>query len=134
MMTFDKIATAFLQENGFEVLRCASDEEAIEKAEELKNGSINYPVHYSGSNTSGEKAYEEFYTETESVDLNRLKALGIVTGKEIPDKERVKVLFDELNNVFKKEETTKKEVIAIMKAYLPNFEHIETGKSLDSKM
>ena len=134
MMTFDKIATAFLQENGFEVLECASDEEAIDKAEDLKKGSHRYPVHYSDSNTSGEKDYEEFYTETESLDLNRLKALGIVTGKENPDKERVKVLFDELNNVFKKEETTKKEVIAIMKAYLPNFEHIETGKSLDSKM
>lgn len=134
MMTFDKIATTFLQENGFEVLECASDEEAIEKAEELKNGSINYPVHYSGSNTSGEKAYEEFYTETESVDLNRLKALGIVTGKEIPDKDRVKELFKKLNAAFEKEETTKEEVIAIMKAYLPNFKHIETGKSLDSKM
>lgn len=134
MMTFDKIATAFLQENGFDVIECSSDEEAIEKAEELKNGSTNYPVHYSGSNTSGEKAYEEFYTETESVDLNRLKALGIVTGKEIPDKERVKDLFKKLNAAFEKEETTKEEVIAIMKAYLPNFEHIETGKSLDSKM
>lgn len=133
MMTFDKIATAFLLENGFEVLECASDEEAIEKAEELKNGSIKYPVHYSGSNTSGEKAYEEFYTETESVDLNRLKALGIVTGKEIPDKEKVKDLFKKLNAAFENE-TTKEEVIAIMKAYLPNFEHIETGKSLDSKM
>lgn len=134
MMTFDKIATAFLLENGFEVLECASDEEAIEKTEELKNGSIKYPVHYSNSNTSGEKAYEEFYTDTEIVDLNRLKALGIVTGKEIPDKERIKELFKKLNAAFEKEETTKEEVIAIMKAYLPNFEHIETGKSLDSKM
>ena len=134
MMTFDKIATAFLQENGFDVLECSSDEEAIDKAEDLKKGSHRYPVHYSGSNTSGEKAYEEFYTDTESVDLNRLKALGIVTGKEIPDKERVKELFKKLNAAFEKEETTKEEVIAIMKAYLPNFEHIETGKSLDSKM
>lgn len=134
MMTFDKIATAFLEENGFKVLECASDEEAIEKAEELKNGSLKYPVHYSGSDTSGEKAYEEFYTEQESVDLDRLKALGVVTDKEIPDKDKVKVLFDELTSVFEKEETTKEEVIAIMKAYLPNFEHIETGRSLDSKM
>lgn len=134
MMTFDKIATAFLQENGFDVLECSSDEEAIDKAEDLKKGSHRYPVRYSGSNTSGEKAYEEFYTDTESVDLNRLKALGIVTGKEIPDKERVKELFKKLNAAFEKEETTKEEVIAIMKAYLPNFEHIETGKSLDSKM
>lgn len=134
MMTFDKIATAFLEENGFEVFECDSDEEAIDKSEDLKNGSHKYPVHYSGSNTSGEKAYEEFYTDEESVDLNRLKALGIVTDKEIPDKEKVRVLFEKLNNAFRKEETSKEEIISIMKEYLPNFEHIETGKSLDSKM
>ena len=134
MMTFDKIATAFLKENGFEVLECSSDEEAIEKAEDLKKGSLKYPVHYSGSDTSGEKSYEEFYTDSESVDLKRLKALGVVTDKDIPDKHKVEILFNELKSVFEKEETTKEEVISIMKAYLPNFEHIETGKSLDSKM
>lgn len=134
MMTFDKIATALLQEQGYKVLLCDSDEEAIDKAEILKAGGSFYPVHYSRSNTSGEKAYEEFYTEDESVDLNRMKTLGIVTNKEIPDKEKVRVLFEELNRVFDREVTTKEEVISIMKAYLPNFEHIETGKSLDSKM
>lgn len=133
MMTFDKIATAFLQENGFKVLECDSDEEAIDKAERLKQGSNQYPVHYSGSNTSGEKAYEEFYTDEETADLNRLKALGIVTGKEIPDKNKVDNLFVKLNAAFDSE-TSKEEIVAIMKEYLPNFEHIETGKSLDSKM
>lgn len=133
MMTFDKIATAFLQENGFEILQCDSDEEAIDKAEELKLGSNQYPVHYSGSNTSGEKAYEEFYTDEEIADLNRLKALGIVTGKEIPNKNKVDELFVKLNAAFDSE-TSKEEIVAIMKEYLPNFEHIETGKSLDSKM
>lgn len=133
MMTFDKIATAFLNENGFEVLECDSDEEAIEKAEDLKNGSLKYPVHYSKSNTSGEKAYEEFYTDEENIDLNRLKALGIVTGKKIPDKERIEILFAKLNKAFINE-TSKEEIVAILKEYLPNFEHIETGKSLDSKM
>lgn len=134
MMTFDKIATALLKEHGYEVLKCDNDEEAIDKAKDLKYGSEKYPVHYSRSNTSGEKAYEEFYTENESVDFERLKALGIVTKKEIPDKARVKVLFEKLNAAFEQEETTKEEVISIMKDYLPNFEHIETGKSLDSKM
>ena len=133
MMTFDQIATAFLEENGFEVLECDSDEEAIDKAEELKQGSNKYPVHYSRSNTSGEKAYEEFYTDEETADLDRLKALGIVTGKAIPNKEKVEELFNRLNAAFGKE-TTKEEIVAIMKDYLPNFEHIETGKSLDSKM
>lgn len=134
MMTFDKIAVALLHEHGYEVLECDSDEEAIDKATDLKNGSRKYPVHFSGSNTSGEKAYEEFYTDEENVDFDRLHALGVVTDKEIPDKDKVEVLFGELTKAFEKEESTKEEIIAIMKGYLPNFEHIETGKSLDSKM
>lgn len=134
MITFDHIAAALLQEHGYEVLYCGSDEEAIEKSEDLRRGSLLYPVHFSASNTSGEKAYEEFYIESESVDLCRMKALGIVTGKQIPDKERIRVLFDQLSSAFKRETTTKEEIISIMKNYLPNFEHIETGKSLDSKM
>lgn len=133
MMTFDKIATAFLKENGFEVLECASDAEAIDKAEDLKKGSSKYPVHFSGSNTSGEKAYEEFYTDEETADLTRLKALGIVTGKDIPDKNKLDDLFVKLNAAFDSE-TSKEEIVEIIKEYLPNFEHIETGKSLDSKM
>lgn len=134
MMTFDKIATAFLKEHGFDILECASDEQAIELSEELKHGSLKYPVHYSRSNTSGEKPYEEFYTDTEIADLHRFNALGVVTGKAIPNKEKVKQLFEKLNDSFNQGETTKEEVISIMKEYLPNFEHIETGKSLDSKM
>lgn len=134
MMTFDKIAVALLQEHGYEVLECDSDEAAIDKAVDLKNGSRKYPVHFSGSNTSGEKSYEEFYTDEENVDFDRLHALGVVTDKEIPDKDKVEVLFEELTKAFEKEESTKEEIIAIMKGYLPNFEHIETGKSLDSKM
>ena len=133
MMTFDKIASAFLEENGFEVLECESDEEAIDKSDDLKNGSTKYPVHYSKSNTSGEKAYEEFYTDEETVDLDRLKALGIVTGKEIPNIEKIDSLFVRLNAAFEFE-TSKEEIVEIIKDYLPNFEHIETGKSLDSKM
>lgn len=134
MMTFDKIATAFLKEHGYEVLLCENDADAIEKAVELRNGSKFYPVHFSASNTSGEKAYEEFYTDAESVDLNRFQALGIVTEKEIPDVTKIEVLFKQLNDVFNREETTKDEVVSILANYLPNFEHIETGKSLDSKM
>lgn len=134
MMTFDRIATAFLEAHGYEVLPCQSDEEAIAKAASLKNGSRLYPVHYSASNTSGEKAYEEFYTDKESVDLMRLKALGVVTGKRIPDVRKLDALFAQLNAAFDKASTTKEEVVSILADYLPDFEHIETGKSLDSKM
>lgn len=134
MMRFDTIATNLLHEHGFEVLECASDEEAINKAEALKEGSNLYPVHYSGSDTSGEKPYEEFFTDEESVDMERLQALGVITGKQVTDKKKVEVLFDKLSAEFAKEETSKETIIKIMQEYLPNFEHIETGKSLDSKM
>ena len=134
MMTFDQRATELLQEHGYEVLECESDAEAIDRSQDLKNGSNLYPVHYSGSNTSGEKAFEEFYTDSENVDLKRMKTLGVVVDKALPDSEKIKVLFDKLTKEFEKAEPTKTEVISVIKEYLPNFEHIETGKSLDSKM
>ncbi len=134
MMTFDAIATALLREYGYEVLQCDSDEEAIEKAEALREGSRCYPVHYSGSNTSGEKAFEEFYTDQETVDMVRFSSLGVITGKEMPDADKVDAVLKELNAAFEKPDLQKEEVVEIIKRYLPNFEHIEKGKSLDSKM
>lgn len=134
MITFDAIATALLSEYGYEVLECASDEEAIDKAQELKGGNRKYPVHYSGSNTSGEKAFEEFYTKKENVDMERFESLGVITDKEMPDIEKVKVVMLKLDDAFKKVDLTKDEIVQIIKNYLPNFDHIEKGKSLDSKM
>lgn len=134
MMTFDQIATNLLRENGYDVLECSSDDEAIEKSEELKKGGKLYPVHYSTSNTSGEKAFEEFYTDGEVTDQTRLNALGVITDKMIPDQKKIHILFEKFENLFSKDNVSKDEVIDIIKEYLPNFEHIETGKSLDTKM
>lgn len=134
MMTFDAIATELLHVHGYQVLECVSDEEAIEKAELLRQGSLEYPVHYSASNTSGEKAFEEFYTDTECVDMDRFQSLGIVTEKEVVDAQKITVLFKELENAFLKETVTKEEIVKIIGQYLPDFEHIEKGKSLDYKM
>jgi len=134
MMTFDAIGTELLKAHGYEILECASDEEAIDKAEDLRNGSNLYPVHYAVSDTSGEKPFEEFVTDTETTDMDRFSSLGVITGKRIPDRIRVDVLLRDLKVAFEKETITKEEIVNIMKNYLPNFEHIETGKSLDSKM
>ena len=134
MMTFDAIGTALLHEFGYEVLECATDEEAINRSEDLKYGSRYYPVHYAASDTSGEKPFEEFVTETETADMDRFLSLGVITGKSIPVKAKVEQLFAELVLAFNREETTKKEIIRIMQEYLPDFKHIETGKNLDNKM
>lgn len=134
MMTFDRIATEVLQEHGFEVLECHSDEEAIERSADLNSGSRKYPVHYSESDTSGEKDYEEFFTSQEVVDNDRMKALGIIIDKPVPEREPLMQLLEKLNDFFKKEDTSKEAIVKIIQEYLPNFNHIEKGKSLDSKM
>jgi FlaA1/EpsC-like NDP-sugar epimerase len=150
MMSFDKIAVALLKEYGYEAVECGSDEEALELADKLKfesqtsgcvsekcegskDGKPRYPVHFSKSDTSGEKEFEEFYTDDESVDMTRLTSLGVVVGKEIPDKVRIEKLYSRLDEAFSRE-TDKEEIVAVLSEYLPNFHHIETGKSLDSKM
>lgn len=134
MMTFDGIARELLKVFDYEVLECGSDAEAIERAEDLKKGSRKYPVHFSVSDTSGEKEYEEFVTNTETADRERFMSLGVITGKEVPDLEKLDRLFEDLYKVFDQEKPAKEEVVKVMQAYLPNFAHIETGKSLDSKM
>lgn len=134
MMTFDKMASELLHEHGYEVIECDSDEEAIERAFDLKKGEKFYPVYYSRSDTSGEKDFEEFFTENETVDMDRLQSLGVITGKSLPDKNKINILFDRLESAFENLEVSKEEIVKIIKEYLPDFCHIETGKSLDSKM
>ena len=134
MMSFDEIARKLLEVHGYEVLLCDSDEEAIDKAEDLKNGSEKYPVHFDVSDTSGEKEYEEFFTDEEDVAMERFSSLGVVINKTIPDTDKIDTLFEKLNKAFIQENVEKEEIVSIMKEYLPNFEHIEKGKSLDSKM
>ena len=134
MMSFDAIAEKLIMERGYDILYCSSDEEAIEKATELWNGSQRYPVHFSPSDTSGEKPYEEFYIEGESLDSERFSSLGVITEKPLPDRSKVDYLFENLEHIFNKDNYTKEEIVKELESYLPTFHHIETGKSLDSKM
>lgn len=133
MTTFDKIAEDLLNTMGYEVDYCSSDEEAIEKSKSWGEGEP-YPVYFSKSDTSGEKAFEEFYVEGETVDLKSFKSLGVITEKAIPDRDKVTELIDTLGAVFERENCTKADIVKILGEYLPNFEHIETGRNLDGKM
>lgn len=134
MKSFDDIARDLLHEYGYEVLECTSDQEAIEESKKLQSGSKKYPVHFSESDTSGEKEYEEFYTDEEMVDFSRFMALGVIKNKEIPSRNKIDKIIKELTKLFEKEEYPKGDITKILSEYLPNFKHIETGKSLDLKM
>lgn len=134
MMTFDQIAKDLLMEYGYHVKECSSDEEAVSEACKLLEGGKEYPVHFESSDTSGEKAYEEFYTDEETIDENRFASLGVITNKPMPDKEKLDTLLQTLEVLFEKDGVQKSEIISALSIYLPNFSHIETGKSLDNKM
>ena len=133
MSTFNRIAEELLTSMGYEIDYCASDDEAIAKSHEWQDG-MAYPVYFSKSDTSGEKAFEEFYVEGENVDMDTFASLGVIKDKDIPDKGKVLALIDALDNAFEQEDCTKADIVKMISAYLPNFEHIETGKSLDGKM
>ena len=89
---------------------------------------------YFKSDTTGEKAYEEFYIPGECINMNRFMALGVVeetTRRPMPE---VNAFFEKLENLFAREDFTKAQVVEAIKEFIPNFEHEEKGKNLDQKM
>lgn len=132
--TFSAIATDLLGAMGYRAVECGSETEAIAMSARLGDSDKEYPVYYSGSNTTGEKPYEEFFTEAEATDMARHQALGVVTGVQPRPMGEIDTLFETLTAAFAKPDTTKAEVVAIMKDFLHNFEHEEKGLYLDSKM
>jgi hypothetical protein len=157
MIPFDRIALDLLKELGLEADICKTEEEAKEKAirrrsEEAKgrpgeetlhrslapslshSSAKNWPVFFFGSDTSGEKSFEEFYTEHEVLDNESFINLGVVKNSKKRSIEEIDSIFDQLRQLFESKEVTKAAIVDILKVYLPNFDHIETGKGLDSKM
>jgi FlaA1/EpsC-like NDP-sugar epimerase len=131
VMTFSNIATKLLSKLGYSIDVCQSETEAINNSTKIDN---KYPVFYSGSDTTGEKPYEEFYTQKEEVDLARHLALGVVINLQPRPISEIEELLVKLDNAFSEEITTKESIVKIMKDFLVNFYHKEIGKTLDSKM
>jgi FlaA1/EpsC-like NDP-sugar epimerase len=141
MIPFDQIALDLLNELGFTPDICKSEEEAKEKTrrgrgDEGTRGRTTtaYPIYFFGSDTSGEKAFEEFFTETELLDNDSFINLGVVKNSKKRSIEEIDAIFDQFHTLFESKNVTKSAIVDILKEYLPNFEHLETGKGLDSKM
>jgi hypothetical protein len=134
MIPFDQIAIDLLHTMGLEPDICATEEEAVHKALSLNETSTSYPVYFFGSDTSGEKAFEEFFTENEILDMDSFINLGVVKNSKKRSIHEIDDIFMRLRILFASQQVTKAAIVDILKQYLPNFEHIETGKGLDSKM
>ena len=151
MMTFSEIAIAFLREHGFEPVECATEEDARAFFDNCHSSlvtlhslpshsslvtrhSSSYPVYFFTSDTSGEKAYEEFYTLGEDVDLKTYESLGVIKNAPRRPIEEIRQVIGLLKETLGRPGITKAEIVQVLSRLIPGFDHIETGKSLDSKM
>ncbi len=131
---FSDIGTALLKSIGYDPDYCESEQEAREKAHKLNGQYSKYPVYYFATDTSGEKAFEEFYTASERKDLNRFQALGVIRNIPRTTFSDLAVMFKKLENLFLKDDLTKREIVELLQDFIPNFSHIEKEKNLDQKM
>ena len=133
MLTFSSICDDFLKAEGLRKMECRDDAEARLFASRMPYGSGTCPVVYSGSDTTGEKAFEEFYVPGESTDMGRFHALGVIEAGAHRPMEEVEAFFEELETLFRGN-FTKEDVVAAIRGFVPNFEHEEKGRNLDEKM
>ena len=127
---FKDIALDFLKNNGFEPELVQSEKEA--KEFDFDKNPTKYPIYFFKTDTSGEKAYEEFYTEEEDYEINKYDSLGFINTPEI--KISFEGVVSDFENVFNNHNSEKSDIVTIIKKYVPDFMHIETGKHLDQKM
>lgn len=134
MITFSSICDRFLESLGYKKEECATDDEAKKFAAEMPEDSKIYPVVYFKSDTTGEKDYEEFYVPGEKLNMTRFSSLGVIEEVGSRPMQELDTFFAELEKIFTEPDFTKEEVVAAIKRFIPNFEHIERGKNLDQKM
>lgn len=134
MLTFSAICDDFVKAEGFTKVECSDDSEAKHYAANMNYESDSYPVVYFKSDTTGEKAYEEFYIPGEKIDMGRFIALGVIEETAHRSMSEINHFFDELEDIFASPEFTKAQIVESIKRFIPNFEHEERGKNLDQKM
>ena len=134
MLSFSSICDEFVKSEGFAKKECTNDAEAKQYAAKMGYDSDTYPVVYFKSDTTGEKAYEEFYVPGEKIDMQRFQALGVVEENLRRPMSEVNAFFEKLEAIFHQDDFTKAQVVEAIKEFIPNFEHEEKGKNLDQKM
>ena len=134
MLTFSSICDQFVKAIGCEKVECEGDEEAKKMAAEMSYDTKDYPVVYFKSDTTGEKAFEEFYIPGEAIDMDRFRGIGVIEETEHRSLVEVEEFFRELQMIFDNPAFTKEEVVAAIGRFIPNFSHEEKGKNLDQKM
>lgn len=133
MLTFSDIAIKYLRDRGFEPVQCESEEEARRSVDKLK-AEHKYPVYFFGSDTTGEKAYEEFYTINETIDMDSYEGIGVIKTPLDFDNSALAHFTATIEQMKSKGNWSRAELIDLFNQTIPNFNHMETGKFLDGRM
>ncbi|WP_233008863.1 UDP-N-acetylglucosamine 4,6-dehydratase [Rheinheimera faecalis] len=133
LITFADIAVKYLKQLGYEPHLCDNEDEARELVHTLP-AEGKWPCLFTSSDTTGEKDFEEFFTDKETLDMARFENLGVIKNEPLYQQELL-TLFEQQIASYKQEKSwTKEQIVELFHQMIPDFGHKETGKYLDSKM
>ena len=133
LITFSDIAVRYLAHLGYEAYECASEDEARDRAEELI-AKRQWPCFFFKSDTTGEKDFEEFFTDQEDLDMGRFESLGVIRNKPVYDEKLLNEFQSGINILLAQPTWDKDDIVKLFYKLLPEFAHKETGKYLDQRM
>ena len=133
LITFAEIAVRYLKGRGYEPHECESEDEARDRAEELI-ANKQWPCYFFKSDTTGEKDFEEFFTDNEDLDMNRFETVGVIKNQPGFDVFKLDDFMNGIEALREKGTWTKDDIVKLYFGLLPEFAHKETGKYLDQRM
>lgn len=133
LMTFSDIAVNYLENRGYEAYECATEDEARDRADELISNK-KWPCYFFKSDTTGEKSFEEFFTDTENLDVQQFKSIGIIHNPPSFNDQALDDFMDGVNRLRVKGNWSKQDIVELYFAILPEFNYVDKGKYLDQKM
>ena len=133
LITFSEIAVRYLRGRGYKPYECDSEDEARDRAEELI-ANKQWPCYFFNSDTTGEKDFEEFFTDQEDLDMDRFETVGVIRNQPDFDDAKLDDFMDGIEALRKKSTWSKDDIVKLYFGLLPEFAHKEVGKYLDQKM
>lgn len=133
LITFAEIAVKYLAEIGYESYLCEDEDEARELIHTLPREG-KWPCLFTTSDTTGEKDFEEFFTDKELLDMGRFENLGVIKNELNIEEDKLNQFESAIAAMKIAKKWYKEEIVDLFHMMIPDFGHKETGKYLDAKM
>ena len=133
LITFSEIATRYLEQLGFEPYECDTEDEARTRCDDLIQ-SKKWPCYFFKSDTTGEKDFEEFFTNDEVLDMKQFSSIGIIKNEANFNKDKLIHFERSINSLKQSSALNRSDLVCLFHEMIPDFAHKDTGKFLDQKM